>query len=95
MFPSLINSFHNTIKIDFGISGFRKTGLYPLDKTKMMNEERFAISSIFQTPSSSISSSSSTSSLSTSSSLLQSCNSPNQIIKRRTSLSMDLPKFIL
>ena len=31
-FPRLINQLNNTFKEDYGISGFRKTGLYPLDK---------------------------------------------------------------
>jgi hypothetical protein len=60
----LINALHKTIKLDYDISGFRKTGLYPLDKKQMMNEERLAISNCWsvQSDQSSITSSSSSAS---------------------------------
>ena len=60
----MINALHKTIKLDYDISGFRKTGLYPLDKKQMMNEERLAISNCWsvQSDQSSITSSSSSAS---------------------------------
>ena len=55
-----------------------------------MNEERLAISNCWSVKNdqSSVTSSSSATS---SSSVIISCNSPSQIVKRRTSISMDSP----
>ncbi len=44
-FPPLIKKLQESFKPENAISGFRKTGLYPLNKDRMLNDERLALSS--------------------------------------------------